>query len=309
MPGSRILICKLGAAGDVLRTTPLLEILPQYGVDWLVDPRHMGLIAGSRARVLTSFSQINPQQRYDILFSLEESSSIVEPLTRIVRSEELIGTYTTDSGRIAYTQGSRGWFDMSLISRHGRQVANRLKFENRLTYQQCLFSMTGLQFNGQRYACFGVERRRHNGDVLIAPHAGPRWPNKRWAFFESLAERLSANYKVNWLAQEPSFRSLAETIGAHSVVIANDSLPLHLCLSEMVPVCGLFTCTSPWEIYDYGVLKKIVSARLGEFFYSNEPNIAAVESIDVEEVCAAAIGLLEDHANVARKSTEQRLAR
>ena len=46
----------------------------------------------------------------------------------------------------------------------------------------------------------------------------------------------------------------------------------------------LFTCTSPWEIYDYGIQKKIVSPLLEEFFYKRGYDERATTAITVEEV-------------------------
>src|SRR4028118_659784 len=50
--GTRILIIKLGAIGDVLRTTPLLPILkaryPQSHITWLVEEAAAPLLRGNR---------------------------------------------------------------------------------------------------------------------------------------------------------------------------------------------------------------------------------------------------------------------
>ena len=42
---------------------------------------------------------------------------------------------------------------------------------------------------------------------------------------------------------------------------------MHFALGTGTPCVSIFTCTSPWEIYDYGIQKKIVSPLLEEFFY------------------------------------------
>ena len=41
---------------------------------------------------------------------------------------------------------------------------------------------------------------------------------------------------------------------------------MHFALGTGTPCVTLFTCTSPWEIYDYGIQKKIVSPLLERVF-------------------------------------------
>lgn len=52
---------------------------------------------------------------------------------------------------------------------------------------------------------------------------------------------------------------------------------------------SLFTCTSPWEIFDYGLQTKVVSPLLEEFFYSRGFDARATEAIGLEEVYEATI--------------------
>jgi heptosyltransferase II len=283
----RILICKCGAAGDVLRTTPLLEGLNDAQVDWFVNSEHAPLLQGSRARLFTSFEALNPELRYDVVISLEESPDIVTRLMSRTRFGELIGTYISGSGRLTYTDSARAWFDMSLISRLGAKVANRLKFENRRSYQDLLFSMVGLHFCGEAYYAMQLGEAARACGILLAPGSGIRWPSKRWAFYGQLAAQLRPAHPIGWLNQEPSYKSLAKRIARFATVVANDSLPLHVCLSLSIPVCGLFTCTSPWEIHDYGLLTKVTSSRLQEFYYSKELLPEATQAISVEEVLEA----------------------
>jgi hypothetical protein len=51
----------------------------------------------------------------------------------------------------------------------------------------------------------------------------------------------------------------------------------------------LFTCTSPWEIYDYGIQKKLVSPLLKEFFYKRGYDKRATTAINVDKVEAAVL--------------------
>jgi hypothetical protein len=55
----------------------------------------------------------------------------------------------------------------------------------------------------------------------------------------------------------------------------------------------LFNCTSPWEIYDYGIQTKLVSPLLEQFFYKRGFDAAAIAAIRVEDVFDAVINRLE----------------
>jgi hypothetical protein len=65
----------------------------------------------------------------------------------------------------------------------------------------------------------------------------------------------------------------------------------------------LFTCTSPWEIHDYGVQRKIVSPLLEEFFYKRDYDRRATTAITVKEVLSAVMTQLEAAAPVANPIT------
>ena len=61
------------------------------------------------------------------------------------------------------------------------------------------------------------------------------------------------------------------------------------CAGTGTPCVTLFTCTSPWEIYDYGVQRKIVSPLLEEFFYKRGYDERATTAITVDEVFEVAV--------------------
>jgi len=79
----------------------------------------------------------------------------------------------------------------------------------------------------------------------------------------------------------------------HRCLVGGDSLPMHLALGTRTPCVTLFTCTSPWEIYDYGIQKKIVSPLLEEFFYKRGYDRRATTAIAVDEVLTAVLDQLK----------------
>jgi hypothetical protein len=68
---------------------------------------------------------------------------------------------------------------------------------------------------------------------------------------------------------------------------------MHLALGSQVRCVSLFTCTSPWEIHDYGVQRKIVSPLIKEFFYKREFTERATSAISLEHVVEAVLQQLD----------------
>ena len=73
-------------------------------------------------------------------------------------------------------------------------------------------------------------------------------------------------------------------------------------LGTETPCVTLFNCTSPWEIYDYGIQKKIISPRLEEFFYKRNFDRCATTAITVEEVLCGVMSQLQDSGIVPHHS-------
>ena len=78
---------------------------------------------------------------------------------------------------------------------------------------------------------------------------------------------------------------------------------MHFALGTGTRCVTLFTCTSPWEIYDYGIQTKIVSPLLDQFFYKRGYDERATTAITVDEVFTAVMAQLEASASVASRTT------
>ena len=266
------LIVKLGATGDVVRTTALLHRL-RGPVTWVTARPNETLLRGlpgffSELRVvLWEDAHTLARETFDLVLNLEDDKQTAGIIDS-VKHHRLFGAYLNKQGTMAYTDDSREWFQMSLISAFGRKRADELKFENRRSYQEILFEALGWQFNGEKYVLPSTPRSSMNGDVAIAPEAGPVWPMKKWAYYDRLGNELERRgLKVNVLPKRPTLLEHLADVRGHGCLVSGDSLPMHLALGSDIPCVGLFNCTSPWEIYDYGILTKLVSPMLGEFFY------------------------------------------
>jgi lipopolysaccharide heptosyltransferase II len=290
-----ILIIKLGATGDVVRTTPLLRRLAGQ-ITWITAKRNIVLLDGlhenlrcfsweERANILDS--------HYDLAINLEDTIDVAQFL-RTVECRELFGAYLGSNNSVTYTDSSRKWFDLSLISSYGRQEADGLKLLNRQTYQELIFGGLGLHFAGEPYMLPEAIETRLSGDVAIAADAGPIWPMKKWSYYGELKQRLEAEgLTVNVLPKRASLLEHLSDVQNHRCLVGGDSLPMHFALGVSTHCVTLFTCTSPWEIYPYGIQKKIVSPLLEEFFYKRGYDERATTAINVNEVEDAVLTQLE----------------
>jgi ADP-heptose:LPS heptosyltransferase len=288
------LIVKLGATGDVVRTTPLLSRLCGQ-VSWLTAAKNTALLEGLKGD-LCCFSWEERKKalntHYDLVVNLEDTLDVAQFLNT-VRSSEIFGAYVDSNNSLRYTENSRRWFDLSLISSYGRQEADRLKLLNRHTYQELIFSGLGFRFAGETYWLPEPVETGLSGDIAIAADAGPVWPMKRWAYYDKLKQCLEdRGLIVNVLPKRSSLLEHLADVRSHRCLVGGDSLPMHFALGTATPCVTLFTCTSPWEIYDYRVQKKIVSPLLEEFFYKRGFNERATTAITLEEVLTAVLAQL-----------------
>jgi heptosyltransferase II len=297
-----VLILKLGATGDVVRTTPLLRRL-DGPISWITAEKNLTVLEGidrevrcvsweNRRRVVDTV--------YDLVINLEddrESSSFLKEL----EFKQLFGAYLNSNDQLAYTSDSQAWFDLSLISTYGRQEADRLKLLNRRTYQELIVSGLGLEFKGETYYLPLSRATGLQGDVAISSTAGPVWPMKKWAYYDALRKELQATgFKVNVLPYRPSLLEHLADVQGHRCLVSGDSLPMHLALGSGVRCVSIFTCTSPWEIHGYGLQTKIISPFLEQFFYKRGHDRNATTAISVRKVMDAVMAQLDSFVVNAR---------
>jgi ADP-heptose:LPS heptosyltransferase len=285
------LIMKLGATGDVVRTTPLLSRLAGH-VAWVTASKNVVLLKGLRES-LTCVSweerHLLPDVKYDLVINLEDTLDVAEFL-KSIPYRQLFGAYADDKNVLRYTDDSKRWFDLSLISTHGRAEADRLKFLNRRTYQDLIFEGLGFSFKADKYLRPAETQTSLSGDIAISPEAGPVWPMKNWSYYPELRRQLEdRGLVVNLLPTRKTLLEHLADVRNHRCLVAGDSLPMHFALGSGVRCVTLFTCTSPWAIYDYGIQTKIVSPLLSEFFYKRGVDGRATTAISVDEVLSAAL--------------------
>ena len=281
------LIIKTGAVGDVVRTTSLLNVIAG-NIYWITDnaskPLFPGDIQGLNVWSLAEAFYILKNIRFSRIISLEEDGDCAE-LAVSMKASHLTGIYA-NNGKINYTDDSSPWFDMSKVSKLGIKKANELKKRNELSYQHYIFQMAGEKFNGEPYRIFakdGVNSRP--GLIGIERRTGTQWPNKQWSGYDELIERLSENgFRIRTFEQRENIRDYLVDIAECYHIVSGDTLAMHIALGYKKTCTAIFNCTSLQEIYDYGMVKKVVSPLLDKYFYSSSYDAEVIQSISVDEV-------------------------
>jgi len=156
----KILIIKIGALGDVLRTTFLAQALKDkyHNVNpeifWITSKQaeiffqnnpYVDNIISSEKR--KSIMNIN----FDLIINLEESFEDCL-FASSLKSKKILGAFANKSGKIDYTPESSYWFDMSRISKSGKIKADILKKKNRKTHREIFSEM--IRVNTKKYEPF-----------------------------------------------------------------------------------------------------------------------------------------------------------
>lgn len=341
-----ILILKTGALGDVLRTTSILPGLrarhPDAPIEWVTAPGAADLVRGHR--LVERVHLVRPDSAPDVerlarelsgrrfgwLISLDDE----EPLCRLasgVAVERLSGAWLDGDGRRRYSADVAPWFDMGLLSVHGKERADRLKKENTRSHPAIYADMLGIAM-GEPELELGAAALERAAEFAAAHELGARRPRiglntgsgGRWVSKQLSVERTVelARRLHTELEGAPTFllfggpeeaernarivAALAAESGAPRVVdagtdnallefaalvslcdllIASDSLALHVAVARRVPVVAFFAPTSAAEIELYGRGEKVESTAPDACSYRRD---ADNSSLTPERLAAAA---------------------
>ena len=288
---TKILLIKTGAAGDVVRTTVLLNALPG-AITWVIDSRYASILPIRhpnlhRVVALENAQEVLQHEIFDHTISLEEDMDCALLASRIP-TQKITGIYV-ENKRLVYTSDAAGWYNMSLVSVLGAIAANEAKKQNTNTFQQLLLNMFGLSFNGAPYCIYrNYEIKTDQRLIGIETRVGARWPNKGWSGYPALINKLQKlGYTCQLLEQRKNITEYLDDIARCAFFISGDTLAMHVAMAYRIPSIAIFNCTSPAEIYDYGTLRKIISPLLNQAFYKTHFSQAVIDSVTVDEVYAA----------------------
>jgi ADP-heptose:LPS heptosyltransferase len=120
---------------------------------------------------------------------------------------------------------------------------------------------------------------------------------KIWPYFDELKAKIEKEgYKVIVLEQRDTLLEYIKDIDVADILICGDTLAMHLGIYLRKTVIALFLCTSPWEIYDYDRVVKIVNPFLKEAFYRRDYDEKLVKGITVDMVFEAFLKIVKDES-------------
>jgi len=168
--GTRILIIKLDAIGDVARTTPILKPLrKKYDpcrITWLVHPAGEEMLHGNPLiDVLLPYhpESLEPlrAQRFDLVLSLDKTPRATA-VAMWVNAPQKLGFGLSEFGTV---------FPLNPESEYAFQLGldDELKFRrNRKTYQEILFECVKLPYAKEEYAVEIGDRDRRYADAALS---------------------------------------------------------------------------------------------------------------------------------------------
>lgn len=193
-----ILLIKLGAIGDVLRTTSLLHGIKEKYKDcyivWLTkDSSKEVLLNNPLIDEIVTFDEntylLLKKKNFDVIINLDEGKDVCELATSL--EGEKIGFYLKDR-RVIPTKTAVKWYNMSTLGEY--PMNNILKKANKRTYQEIMFEIVDarpknkeLVFNLSKEEKifaknFFQKNNIKNGNLIIGVNtgAGNRWQYKKW---------------------------------------------------------------------------------------------------------------------------------
>jgi len=296
----RLLIIKLDAMGDVLRTTALLpalsEVDPGAAIAWITRRESRPLLERNPfiTEVLDygedALAQLSVRSFARVInLDTGKTSAALATMANANRKD---GFVLDRQGYVQATNdAARRWLEMG--------VFDDLKRNNIRTYQDLMLEIVGLSGAAHRYVFELTDDERMLGRMhlqslgvdLSCPiiglntGAGRRWQLKQWRadgyleVIERLAgrrpvqfvllggpeererhRRLMASSRVPLIDSgcDNSVRHFAAIVAACGVVIAGDTLAMHLALAQGRRTVALFGPTSSAEIEMYGLGERIV---------------------------------------------------
>ena len=117
----RILIIKLGAIGDVIRTTSIIPgLVEKYKspeIHWATKKQSSDVLKGIKEikRIFVVEKDIDEilNLRYDLIISLDDDFEVCR-LASQISSKKIVGSCLKE-GQRSYTEDSSSWFSMGLI--------------------------------------------------------------------------------------------------------------------------------------------------------------------------------------------------
>lgn len=293
----RILIIKLDAMGDVLRTTALLPAIaaahPGAAIAWVTRAESVPLLANNPFITETiaygaDASVCLGSRKFDRVINLD-AGRVSAGLAAIAKGDRKDGFVLDSDGSVRPTNAeARAWLEAGVFDDVKRAWTS--------TYQDTMLGILHLDEAPHHYVLNLTEDERRSGlehlralgadgrpMVGFNTGAGGRWQLKQWreeGFRELAAGLIAQNVQVVLLGgpsererndrlkmavpgiidpgSDNAVRHFASLVAACDVVVTGDTLAMHIALATRRRTIVLFGPTSAVEIELYGFGEKIL---------------------------------------------------
>ena len=204
----KILIIKIGALGDVIRTTTILPALrkkcPDHYISWLIKENSQELLEGhpllDEVLIYDADTLARLQiEKYDLVINLDKDQPSTS-LAMIVKAQKKLGFGCDENGKTTF-------FNKEAKYLYENGLNDNLNKKNQKSYQEMMFEAIVIPYKGEEYSVvlknvsqnliteFMKKYDLKSTDTIIGINTGasPRWPLKRWHTkkFIELTNKLS----------------------------------------------------------------------------------------------------------------------
>lgn len=295
----KILIIKLGAAGDVIRSTPLLarfkREFPSYKTEWMTEnPEVLPQNTIDKIYIDTEENiDAIKNSSYKIAVNLDKDKEACELLNEVI-AEQKFG-FTWENGHISATNDA-AW--EKLIT----GIFDQYSKENTQSYQQEIFSICGFEFNGELPFLSvnnslvekwkSILEKKSSGKKIIGLNTGcgSRWKARLWQeekwielikklqqknYFPMLLggpdeDEMNRRYEKTTNACYPGTFTLEEFIAISSncdVIVTAVSMMMHIATALQKPIVLFNNIFNKHEFELYGKGKIIEPATGCDDYY------------------------------------------
>ncbi len=321
----RILIIKLGAKGDVVRSLSVLNPIRKKHdnphITWLITEGNKQVLDGQKIDRVLTLNQ-NDLLRLDIeefdhIYNLEYDLPSTA-LANKIQGKNKMGFYLDKKGLpAAYSAKGQHFLDIAISDAKNKK--------NTKTYQEMIFDALDLEYNQDKYKLkidkeYKQQFMEKNGirkeDTVIGINLGTakRWPSKAWKKDNIIQLIKQLPYKVlilggphevelqqeivqqtQGIPNNPrnTDKEFFSVVDICNVVVTGDSFALHVALGRRKKAIALIFCTAAQEIETYGLTTKLVSPLVNHYYYTEEDNDELRSSISIEQVHNAILKALE----------------
>lgn len=303
-----ILIIKIGALGDVVRSSFIAQALKEKyqnqkpQIFWITDQKAFPLF-DNNPYVDHIISKEDKEKlkdkKFDLVVNLEEDEENCQ-FVSLLKFKELVGFFY-DKGRIIPTPSAKEWFDMSALGEKPKN--NLLKKNNKKTHRQIMAEIIGVNFkkyepflrlNDQQRNFAKDSLRRYSlsrSDLIIGINTGSadRWPKqlsieKTAKLIEVLEERFNAQILLFGGPNEiERNKEIMKRSKAHIINTGcgNDLFEF----PALISICSIFISTDSLGLHIALALKRKTIALIGPTSYSEIDMYGLGEKVIAKSNC------------------------